>query len=152
RDQFVSQGMVADWNVHWEAHNPHVHVMLTMRELTEEGFGNKVRAWNQKDQIKLWREKWAEYANFHLKMHEHGAQIDHRSYQDQGIELIPNVRIGKSVIDMARRGIKTVLGQTAKDIQRKNVEKILTILEQHHAVFSEKDIAKIIFEQIKNKT
>src|SRR6516162_10816187 len=32
--EFVSRGMVADLNVHWDQGNPHAHVMLTMRELT----------------------------------------------------------------------------------------------------------------------
>ena len=38
-DQFVLRGMIADWSVHWDQGNPHVHVLLTMRALTETGFG-----------------------------------------------------------------------------------------------------------------
>ncbi len=37
--EFVARGMVADLNVHWEEDNPHAHVMLTMREVNEQGFG-----------------------------------------------------------------------------------------------------------------
>src|SRR6266852_4382672 len=36
REGFVKRGMVADMNVHWDPHNPHVHVMLTMREVSED--------------------------------------------------------------------------------------------------------------------
>src|SRR5579875_2762195 len=39
--EFVSRGMVADLNVHWEEGNPHAHVMLTMREAGPDGFARK---------------------------------------------------------------------------------------------------------------
>src|SRR3546814_3356510 len=46
--QFVERGMVADMNVHWDMGKdgqpkPHAHVMLSMREVGPEGFGQKVR-------------------------------------------------------------------------------------------------------------
>ena len=46
--QFVERGMVADMNVHWDRGKdgqpkPHAHVMLSMREVGPEGFGQKVR-------------------------------------------------------------------------------------------------------------
>jgi hypothetical protein len=49
--QFVERGMVADLNVHWDMGKdgqpkPHAHVMLSMREVGPEGFGQKVREWN----------------------------------------------------------------------------------------------------------
>src|SRR3546814_6647238 len=51
REHFVSQGMIADVSLH-RGHSadgqeqPHAHVMLTMRDLTGEGFGKKNRDWN----------------------------------------------------------------------------------------------------------
>ena len=39
--------MVADLNVHWQPENPHIDVMLTMREVSEDGFGYKVTEWNK---------------------------------------------------------------------------------------------------------
>src|ERR1700733_10459600 len=66
QDQFVLRGMIADFSIHWDEGNPHVHVMLSTRQLTPEGFGLKVVAWNSKILLQEWREKWAEYANFHL--------------------------------------------------------------------------------------
>ena len=61
--EFVARGMVADLNVHWDEGNPHAHVMLTMREVTPEGFGQKVREWNQVGLLREWREHWADLAN-----------------------------------------------------------------------------------------
>ena len=124
KDQFILRGMIADWNVHWDKGNPHVHVLLTMRELKENGFGYKVREWDQKELLVEWRSKWAEYTNFHLRMHQHDAKIDHRSYEEQGIKLIPTVHQGKAVTDMDRRGIQTNIMQEANEIRRENLNRI----------------------------
>ncbi len=60
RDQFVSQGMVADIGIHRPdasdgREQPHAHVMLTLRPLdasTETGFSqNKNRDWNEREDI-----------------------------------------------------------------------------------------------------
>lgn len=61
--QFVDRGMVADLNVHWDIGEdgmpkPHAHVMLTMREVDEDGFGKKQRDWNATQMVERWRERW----------------------------------------------------------------------------------------------
>ena len=63
--EFVDQGMIADLNVHWDmaedgTPKPHAHVMLTMRSVDENGFGQKVRDWNRTEMVEHWRERWAE--------------------------------------------------------------------------------------------
>jgi ATP-dependent exoDNAse (exonuclease V) alpha subunit len=125
QDQFVLRSMVADWSLHLDEGNPHVHVMLTMRSLEENGFGLKVRDWNRKELLGEWREKWAEYANFHLRLHQHTVRIDHRSYKEQGIDLIPSTHQGKAVTDMDTRGIKTDIMEEANAIRRDNLSKII---------------------------
>ena len=93
--EFVARGMVADLNVHWDEGNPHAHVMLTMREVTPEGFGWKVREWNQVGLLREWREHWADFANQHLLRAGYDINIDHRSFKDQGIELEPTEPSGQ---------------------------------------------------------
>src|SRR3546814_753450 len=71
RAEFVDRGMIADLNVHWDIGadgmpKPHAHVMLTMREVGDEGFGAKVRDWNRTDLLEHWREAWAEHVNQRL--------------------------------------------------------------------------------------
>jgi len=124
QDQFVLRGMIADFSIHWDEGNPHVHVMLSTRQLTQEGFGQKVTAWNNKILLQEWREQWAEYANFHLRMHEHTVRVDHRSYEEQGITLLPGVHEGKAVTDMERRGITTDIMQESNWIKRENLTRI----------------------------
>lgn len=123
-DQLVMRGMVADWSIHWDEGNPHVHIMLTMRELTQDGFGKKIREWDSKLLVNELREKWAEYANFHLRLHQHDVRIDHRSYKDQGIDLLPTIHLGKAVCDMHRRGIKTEMMYEYNEIAKENLSRI----------------------------
>ena len=124
RDQFALRGMVADWSVHWDKGNPHVHVMLSMRELLSEGFGLKVRDWNHASLVVEWRTKWAEYANFHLKLHQHDVCIDHRSYKEQGIDLVPTQHQGRAVSEMTRKGVPTYVMDEANSIRRENLNRI----------------------------
>ncbi|MDU6490514.1 MobQ family relaxase, partial [Bradyrhizobium sp.] len=59
RVEFVDRGMIADLNVHWDMGEdgmpkPHAHVMLTMRAVDENGFGQKVRDWNRTEMVERW--------------------------------------------------------------------------------------------------
>lgn len=97
--EFVKLGMIADVCIHNETDKngepqPHAHIMLTMREVTPNGFGQKVREWNQKPLLERWRQSWAEFANLHLAKHDFNIRIDHRSFADQGIDLLPQNKIG----------------------------------------------------------
>ncbi|HCW61033.1 MAG TPA: Ti-type conjugative transfer relaxase TraA, partial [Sphingobium sp.] len=73
---------------------PHAHVMLGMREVTEEGFGAKVREWNKTELLTHWREAWAQHVNRRLAELDIDARIDHRSLEAQGIDLEPQNKIG----------------------------------------------------------
>ena len=106
--EFVDQGMVADLNVHWDIGadgeaKPHAHVMLTMREVTDEGFGPKVRDWNRTEHLSKWRVAWADQANQRLAELDIDARIDHRSLAAQGIDLEPQNKIGPAASRMRWR-------------------------------------------------
>ena len=62
-DEFVSQGMVADVSLHeLSSHNPHAHIMLTMRKIDEEGFKKKKnRDWNKRELLEKQRADWSSY-------------------------------------------------------------------------------------------
>jgi len=93
--EFVSRGMVADFSLHLDnPENPHAHILLTTRDITPEGFGQKNRGWNQTSELLSWRRGWAEVTNEHLAQAGLGVRIDHRSYKEQGIELEPGRKLG----------------------------------------------------------
>ncbi len=157
--EFVSKGMVADLNVHWDraedgSPKPHAHVMLTMRSVDENGFGSKVRDWNATQLVERWRERWAELANGRLAELDIDARIDHRSLEAQGIALEPQTQIGAPAQRIEGSGLDA--GDTEADraelhreIARNNGARIiadpslaLDAITHQQSTFTRKDIAK----------
>ena len=88
--EFVAKGMIADFSVRRpEPDNPHVHILLTLRQAAASGFGPKMRQWNGKANLLEWRAAWAERANQHLARAGHVVRIDHRTLEAQQSELAP---------------------------------------------------------------
>lgn len=86
---FVSKGMIADISFHdLDGHNPHAHVMLTLREITPQGFGNKNRSWNEHDLMDEWRASWSRMSNRALERVGSRSRMDHRSLAAQREEAI----------------------------------------------------------------
>ena len=121
KDQFVDKGMIADIGYHdFSSHNPHAHIMLTMRVVSEEGFGKKQREWNKREQLQQQREAWAKHANAHLERAGYEARIDHRSLKDQGSERQPQPKLGPAVINMEAKGIRTDKGDEFRRVAKEN--------------------------------
>lgn len=150
--EFVAKGMVADLCIH-RGHNsgeeqPHIHVMLTMREITKDGngFGKKVREWNGREQLEHQREAWAECANKHLAINGHDIRIDHRSNAERGIDLEPQYKIGAKAAERAMARL-----EDHQRIARENGEKIyadpsiaLDVITRQQSTFTQQDLARFI--------
>ncbi len=128
--------------------NPHFHVLCPIRPLDEHGrWGNKQRReylldehgerirdeagnyvfnavpttdWGSPETLEAWRAAWAEMCN--AKFAEKGldCRIDHRSYERQGIELLPTVHEGPTVRAMEQKGIRTDKGDLNRWIKATN--------------------------------
>lgn len=161
--QFVERGMVADLNVHWDIGKdgqpkPHAHVMLSMREVGLEGFGQKVREWNSNALLKEWREAWADHVNERLAELDIDARIDHRSLQDQGIDLEPQHKIGPAASRMPGQGLEAERVEDHARIARENGEKIiarpevaLDAITRQQATFTRRDLAQFAFRHSDGK-
>lgn len=131
QEQFVQKGMVADVAYHdFNKHNPHAHVLLTMREVSPEGFGKKNRRWNDRALVKQWRESWANHVNRELEREGHSARVDHRSLKDRGIDREPQIHLGPHVIQLETMGIRTEVGDTYRAIAAANQNRIRQQQEQ----------------------
>ncbi|NNH66083.1 Ti-type conjugative transfer relaxase TraA [Rhizobium laguerreae] len=130
RDNLTSKGMVADWVFHDKDGNPHIHLMTTLRPLTEEGFGRKkvpvtgedgtplrvvtpdrpngrivYKLWaGDKETMKAWKIAWAETANRHLALAGYEIRLDGRSYAEQGLDGIAQKHLGPEKAALARKG------------------------------------------------
>jgi Ti-type conjugative transfer relaxase TraA len=156
REEFVDRGMIADLNVHWDVGadglaKPHAHVMLTMREVGEAGFGGKNRDWNRTDLLEKWRERWSAHVNRRLAELDIDARIDHRSLEAQGIELEPQHKIGPAASRMAAQGLESERLEEHQDIARANGEKIianpniaLDAITGQQATFTRRDLAMFV--------
>ncbi|BAB48437.1 Ti-type conjugative transfer relaxase TraA [Mesorhizobium japonicum] len=157
--EFVSKGMAADLNVHWDraedgSPKPHAHVMLTMRAVDENGFGAKVRGWNATQLVERWRERWAELANERLADLDIDARIDHRSLEAQGIALEPQTQIGAPAQRIEGSGLaagdsEADRAELHREIARNNGARIiadpsvaLDAITHQQSTFTRKDIAK----------
>ena len=125
QEQFVDRGMIADVNIHLpdnggDQRNHHAHVMLTMREMTGEGFGNKSREWNDPELLSQWREGWANHQNNALERHGHNARVSHLSYETQGIDREPTQHLGTVASDMERNGKRSRIGDENREIANDN--------------------------------
>jgi Ti-type conjugative transfer relaxase TraA len=156
RDEFVSRGMIADLNVHWDIGvdglaKPHAHVMLTMRSVDENGFGAKVREWNRTEMLEHWREAWGAHVNQRLRELGIEARIDHRSFEDQGIDLEPQHKIGPAAARMAEEGLASERLDDHRAIARENGAKIianpsiaLDAITHGQATFTRRDLAVFV--------
>jgi len=161
--EFVDRGMIADLNVHWDMGmdgmaKPHAHVMLTMREVGEEGFGQKVRDWNRTELVEQWRERWADHVNARLAELDIDARIDHRSLEAQGIGLEPQSKIGPAASRMGERGLESERIEDHRATAQRNGERIiaeprvaLDAITHHQATFATRDLAIFVHRHTDGK-
>ena len=143
-ENFTSRGMIVDMAVHEpgkdpdDIPNPHVHVMVPMRPLNEDGTwgtkqhreyvldenGNRMRDekgdyifnavkntdWGDPETLVQWRTNWAAKVNGAFEQHGITTRVDHRSYVEQGLGILPQIHEGPVVRAMEKKGIKTDKG------------------------------------------
>jgi len=128
--------------------NPHFHFMCPIRPIEQNGKwglkqkreyvldenGNRIpdgkgdyvfnavptTDWGSAETLEFWREQWAVMCN--AKFEEKGldVRIDHRSYERQGVELLPTRHEGPTVRAMEKKGIKTEKGEFNRWIKATN--------------------------------
>lgn len=158
QENFVDKGMCADIAFHDKNDgNPHVHILLTMRPLTEDGkWGDKSRLeyvldadgsripakqkgrwktrkvnttdWDDRSNVERWRAGAAEAINKALR--DAGFTqgfVDPRSYAEQGVQRIPMIHEGPDARAMEKRGIPTEVGEKNHNIRQEN--KLINQLE-----------------------
>ena len=128
--------------------NPHFHFLCPIRPMNPDGTwgfkqhhvyrldedGNRIRDqngeyvfnavpttdWGSPETLEHWRQTWAELCN--AKFAEKGidVRIDHRSYERQGVDLLPTIHEGATVRAMEKKGIRTEKGEFNRWIKATN--------------------------------
>lgn len=174
---FVDKGMIADICFHDKGDgNPHAHIMLTVRPFNEDrSWGSKQKKeyildengekiydkkkrqykcksvpttdWNDRGNVEKWRKSWADMCNKYLEKSGHDERIDHRSYERQGLEILPTNHLGTAASQMEKRNIKTDRGETNRHI--KMVNKMIRFCNNEIAKLKKE--AKQLVQSVKNK-
>ena len=141
QENFVDKGMCADISIHAghehekdqgehaehdkkiKPDNPHVHILLTTRPTTKQGFDKKKnREWDKRENVLEWRENWADICNREFEKKNLSERIDHRSLQEQGItDRRPTIHLGVAAHQMEQRGIKTEKGDFNREVRADNI-------------------------------
>lgn len=122
-------GVAADVAIHepnrgGDNRNHHAHILITTRQLTEQGFTKKTRELDDRKsgEVERWRERFAELQNESFKKNGIDETVDHRSLKDQGIERDPTQHLGVAATGYERR-----TGEPSRrrdDIEKDTVERL----------------------------
>ena len=143
--------------------NPHFHVMCPIRPLEPDGSwgakqrrvyrldedGNRILGedgkplfdavpttdWGSSETLEHWRSAWAAMVNAKFEEKELACRIDHRSYERQGLDLLPTVHEGVAVRQMEAKGIATDKGDLNRWIKAAN--KLLRDIRKKIAVLTD---------------
>jgi hypothetical protein len=142
--EMARKGMVVDVAIHApdarnDERNFHVHMLLTMREITPEGFGNKVREWNRDTELEQWKERWSELGASHLEragfyQEAERFRVGHLTLEKQReaahqrgdyewakeLDREPTKHMGPQATAMEEQGIRTRKGDQNREIEQRN--------------------------------
>ena len=123
--EFVSRGLIADIAIHNKQasdgkENPHVHIMITTRPITPEGFGPKDRELDKQAMLERWRKSYEEICNRYLEEAGSTQRVSLHSYKERGIDRAPGQHLGPEAAAMEERGEQTRLGDRNRRIRRDN--------------------------------
>ena len=163
-ENFTSKGMISDMAIHkpgkspGDIPNPHVHVLVPMRPLNENGtWGTKQRReyvldengehikgadgkylfnavkttdWGAPETLEQWRANWAKAVNDALEKKGIMERVDHRSNAERDLEELPTIHEGPAVRAMEKRGIRTEKGEWNRYIKSINqtMKKLLSYI------------------------
>ena len=108
KKELVTSGMIAEVSLHHDkaGRNPHVHILCTMRKLDGDRFSaKKSREWNDVAMLAKQRESWAAAVNAALEKAGRPERVSHQSLKDQGIDRLPEPKIGVATTAMKRKGV-----------------------------------------------
>ncbi|HTV27871.1 MAG TPA: Ti-type conjugative transfer relaxase TraA [Xanthobacteraceae bacterium] len=162
RKRLVAKGRICDIAFHRPAagngnDHPHAHILMPLRMLEGDSFGDKHpdvdwRNFFTKDgPLTELRREWCEFsrgraAELGIDL---GADWDHRSYLDRGLDVEPQPKIGAAAQRMAELDGSSERVDEVLATQRRNGEKLLAepglaleALTRRQSTFAEYDLAR----------
>lgn len=165
-------GAAVDFAVHaphrdGDIRNWHAHVMMTTRQVSEEGLGTKTYLEHKNArllangmattdmQLRDIRQVWEGIANHALAREGLDIRIDHRSHDERGLELSPTAHMGVHATQIDRRGavvdrarLDAEAASKNADLIREKPEQVLTLITAEKSVFDRLDVARTLHRYI----
>lgn len=165
-------GAAVDFAIHAphdasDVRNHHAHVMMTTRQVTGDGLGEKTYLERENKwllahdlpttdmQLRDLRQRWEGIANERLAMAGLDIRIDHRSHMERGLEIAPTEHMGVHATQMERRGLDVSRARLDEEAARRNAElirekpeQVLTIITGEKSVFDRHDVARALHRYI----
>ena len=165
-------GAAVDFAIHQphdasDVRNHHAHVMMTTRQVTEDGLGDKTYIERENKwllandlattdmQLRDIRQTWEHVANEHLARAGLDIRIDHRSHMERGLEIAPTEHMGVHATQMQRRGLDVSRSRLDEDAARRNAElirekpeQVLSLIANEKSVFDRRDVARTLHRYI----
>lgn len=147
----MSKGMSCDFAIYEPgppSHNPHCHIMLTMRAINEnrkwlakshkvydiDENGERIKLpfgrwkshkkntvdWNEQYHVEEWRHGWELVQNKYMELARSSERVDIRSYERQGLDVLSTVHMGATVSALEHKGIETNITNLNRDIKAAN--------------------------------
>lgn len=124
-------GVGADLAVHApdrqaDERNYHAHILITTRQIEQDGFGAKTRELDDKamgpEEIERIRAQWEAIGNHHLDRAGHDPSLDRRSLKDRGIDREAQPKLGPVATEMERAGRRSNAGDDLRAVKERNTE------------------------------
>ena len=122
-------GVACDYAIHRPAkggdeRNHHAHILFTTRRITAEGFGEKTRELDDKQQgaeeVTYLRQTWEQHCNAALATAQKVIRVDCRSLHAQGIQRLPEPKQGAIATRRERQGKSSHAGQERRAVKAYN--------------------------------
>jgi len=89
--------------------------------------------WGNKDNVKIWRKDLVDTINsVNEKIGITDQVWEHRSFREQGLDILPEIHLGEKASAMERAGIHTIRGDINRDIRARNA-----VIENARAAYDE---------------
>lgn len=165
RAHLVSHGRICDVSMHRHTASdgschPHAHILMPTRSLVGEVFGDKHPdcSWQtftkRRDRLVELREVWCDFAR--TRALELGVDLgpgwDHRSFEDRGIDLEGQPKLGATAQRLEAKGTPAERTAELLAAQRRNGAQLLVTpgialeaLTSRHSTFTHADLARYVF-------
>ena len=149
---YVQKGLIADFAIHGDEGNPHMHILATTRPW-EEGNFSKKRFVLEREQLVEMRHIAAEVANEFAREKGYNYVLYARSYADRGLRILPTQHLGPKAYHKYKE--QSFIGQENQDIHTQNLlelfsnpAELVKLVATKKVVFTQADMEREIFKRV----